>query len=72
LPSIHRVVSAVDAAPREVDDNVRAVDDRSPGAEGDAIPLDDTPRKCLWLPAEDDDVMAIAMKRARQDRSDLS
>src|SRR6267143_5754911 len=70
--SIRRVVAAVDAASRQIDDNVRAVNDRSPGAERDAIPLDDAPRTYLWLPAEDDDIMAIAVECTRQDRSDLS
>jgi hypothetical protein len=72
VPSIRRVVAAVDAPSRQVDDDLRTVDFALPRAEGRAVPLDHAPRRAPALTAKDHHVMAVAMKGTRQDRSDLS
>src|SRR5918994_6627735 len=68
---IRRVVAAVDAAPREVDDDVCAVDLALPITEHGAIPLDDAPWSDVRVTAEHHDIVAVAVKCARQHRSDL-
>src|SRR5687768_1909115 len=72
LLAIGGVVATVDAAAREVDNDVRAVDLALPVAAARAIPLDDAPRTMVRLAAEHDDVVAVAVKGAREDRADLS
>src|SRR5207244_3507604 len=57
---IRRVVAAVNAAPREVDDDVCAVDLAPPVTERGAVPLDNAPWSNVRATAEHHDIMAIA------------
>src|SRR5262249_30448741 len=64
-------VAAVDAAPGEIDDDVRAVEIPRPGAEVPGVPGDHTPGGFLRCSAENDDVMSVRMQGAGEDSADL-
>jgi hypothetical protein len=72
FPTIRRAIPAVDAAPRKVDDHVRAVDLVLPGTQNGTIPADHAPRPTPWLSAEHGDIVAVMVEGSRQHRSNLS
>jgi hypothetical protein len=66
------VVSAVDASPGEIDDNVRSVEFSNPVSRSLGIPFRNAPRRALRPSAENNNLIAALMKRSSEDRSDLA
>src|SRR4051794_4628954 len=66
-----RVIAAVYAPARKIDDNVSPVDFALPATKSHTVPPDDPPRRTLWLSTQHDDVVTIALKGARKDCPDL-
>src|SRR5207244_9017487 len=56
----------------EVDNDVGAIDLARPLVDVHAVPRDDAPCRDARGPAEDDDVVAGPVERAREDRADLT
>jgi hypothetical protein len=65
-------ISTIDATAGQVDDDVASIDLALPTAEGRAIPANHAPWPNLGTTAQDDHVMAVAMKRAGKNRPNLS
>ena len=72
LASIGGRVAAIDAPTGQVDDDVGAVDLMQPAPGRPAIPRHHAPWRSAQTPAQDDDLVALAVKSAREHRSDLS
>jgi len=72
LFSIGGVVSAIDTASGQIDHNVGPIDLALPMAEGRAIPGNDAPWANVGTTAQDDHVVAVSVKCAGKNGSDLS
>ena len=72
LLSIGGSVSTVDTAAGQIDHDVAAIDLTLPVAEGRTVPGDDAPRPDVGTAAQDDHVVAVAVKCPRENRPDLS
>jgi hypothetical protein len=71
-PAIGLMVAAVDAAACEVDAGVGAFEFVNPGTRSEAIPGHDTPGSGIGSAAEDGDGVAVCVKVAREDLTDLT
>ena len=71
LLPIRRVVAAVDAAPREVDYHLGAVNLALPVTQRGAVLVDDAPLAKMSVTGQHHDIVAVRVKSTRQDRSNL-
>jgi hypothetical protein len=71
LLSILGGVPAVDAAAGQIDHDIATVNLALPIAEGCTIPGNDPPRPCVWMTAQDDQVVAILSKWPSENRRRL-
>lgn len=65
------VVAAIHTASGEIDDHRRILQFFDPTAQSLRIPHRRTPRSAARLAAEDNNIVAVTVKRSRQDRADL-